>query len=166
MILDPIHPMVVHFPIVLVVILPLFVVVSLLRARDGRHPARAWSMAAAVAVALFVSAFAAVRTGEAQEERVEEVVGETPLHEHEEAAERFLGLSGVLALVATAGLVRGRAGEAARWLTTAGSFGLLLAGIRVGSSGGDLVYRHGAASAYVTAADGSTMGGGAEASQD
>ena len=39
-------------------------------------------------------------------------------------------------------------GEAARLLTTVGAFGLIAAGVQVGHSGGELVYRHGAASAY------------------
>lgn len=160
MILDPLHPLVVHFPIVLVVVLPILAVFLALRARRAAKPMRTWSVAAVLAAALFVSSFVAVRTGEAQEERVEEVVPESALHSHEEAAERFLVLSGVLALVALAGLVPGRAGEAARWVATAGSFALVLAGIQVGSSGGDLVYRHGAASAYVDTPVARTARGG------
>ncbi len=114
MLLDPLHPMVVHFPIVLVVILPIFAVVTALRARDSAHPGKAWALTAILAAALFVSAFTAVRTGEDQEERVEEVVAQQAIHTHEEAAERFLVLSGALALVAIAGLLGGRTGEAAR----------------------------------------------------
>jgi len=76
------------------------------------------------------------------------VVPEAPLEEHEEAAERFLLLSAGVLLVAGAGLLRGRIGTAARLVTTAGAFGLVVAGTLVGHSGGELVYRHGAAAAY------------------
>jgi len=79
------------------------------------------------------------------------VVAESALNVHEEAAERFLVLSGVLALVAIAGLARGTVGRAARIVTAVGAVGVLGAGVQVGHSGGVLVYREGAASAYANA---------------
>jgi hypothetical protein len=82
-------------------------------------------------------------------------VAERAIHGHEEAAERFLVLSGVLLLVAAVGLAPRTVGEAARLLTAVGPLGLLAAGVQVGHSGGELVYRHGAASAY-------TDGGGVD----
>ncbi len=74
-----------------------------------------------------------------------------PLERHEEAAERFLLLSGGVFLLAGAGLVRGRVGAAARLAASAGALGLVAAGTLVGHSGGELVYRHGAAAAHATA---------------
>lgn len=145
---DPLHPAVVHFPIVLTILLPLFALGALWGIRRGSRPRMAWALPLAVSAALAASALAAVRTGEAQEEKVEDVVGERALHEHEEAAERFQVLAGVLLLVAATGLAGGRVGTAGRWLTVAGSVGVALAGVQVGSSGGELVYEHGAASAY------------------
>jgi hypothetical protein len=59
-----------------------------------------------------------------------------------------LVLSGVLVVVAAAGLARGTVGRAARLVTAAGAVGVLAAGVQVGHSGGLLVYREGAASAY------------------
>jgi hypothetical protein len=102
----------------------------------------------AIATALAVSAWVATQTGESQEDRVERVVSKGALHGHEEAAERFLVLSGVLVLVTAAGLARGTLGRAARLVTAAGAVGIVVAGAQVGHSGGLLVYRHGAASAY------------------
>jgi len=151
---DPLHPAVVHFPVVLVVLLPLVVLAALWAIRRGVAPARAWGVPVATAALLAASAFAALKTGEGQEERVEGVVPEQALHSHEEAAERFLALSGVLLVVMTAGLIRGPVGQAARVVATAGAFGLVVAGVAVGHSGGELVYRHGAASAYVGAESG------------
>jgi hypothetical protein len=74
------------------------------------------------------------------------------MHGHEEAAERFLLMSGVLLLVAGAGLARGVVGRAARLATAVGAVGLVAAGAQVGHSGGALVYREGAASAYAAGA--------------
>jgi len=144
----PLHPLVVHFPIVLVVLLPISVAIALWAVRKGATLRRAWAVPLAFAAALTLSTWVALQTGEAQEERVEDVVGEAALHGHEEAAERFLVLSGVLLLVSAVGLVPGSVGRAARFVTAAGALGLVVAGAQVGHSGGALVYRHGAASAY------------------
>jgi uncharacterized membrane protein len=150
----PLHPLVVHFPIVLVVLLPISVIVALWAIRKGATPRRIWAVPLAVAAALSLSAWVATQTGEAQEDRVERVVGEDALHGHEESAERFLVLSGVLVLVAAGGLARGVVGRAARLVTAAGALGLVGAGVQVGHSGGELVYVHGAASAYTDPAVG------------
>lgn len=149
---NPLHPAVVHFPIVLVVLLPLVALGALWAIRCGASVRRAWAVPLAFAAALAASAWVAVETGEAEEDRVERVVGEAALHEHEEAAERFLVLSGALLLVAAAGLTGGPLGRAGRLLSTVGAFGLIVAGVQVGAAGGELVYEHGAADAYVQAA--------------
>lgn len=146
---DPIHPAVVHFPLVLAFLLPISAVVALWAIRRGVAPVRAWAVPLAFAVGLAASAFVSLRTGEAEEERVENVVGEQALHEHEEAAERFLVLSGVLVLVAAAGLLGGTPGRAARIVASAASLVVMAAAVQVGAAGGALVYEHGAAEAYV-----------------
>lgn len=151
---DPLHPAIVHFPVVLVMLLPIFAVATLWAIRRGASPVRAWAVPVALAAALAGSAWLATETGQAQEDRVERVVGEQPIHAHEENAERFLVLSGVLLLVAGAGLLGGRIGRVSRVAATVGAFGLVIAGIQVGTTGGELVYRHGAARAYVTAGAG------------
>lgn len=151
---DPLHPAVVHFPIVLVVLLPLVALGALWAIRRGAPARWAWAVPVAVAAALTVSAWVAVETGEAEEERVERVVSEAALHEHEEAAERFLVLSGVLVLLTATGLAGGTLGRAGRLLSTVGALGLIAAGVQVGAAGGELVYRHGAADAYVRTASG------------
>lgn len=151
---SPLHPAVVHFPIVLAVLLPIFAIGALVAIRQGVPALRAWAFPLVFAAALTAGTWLAVETGEAEEDRVEEVVGHDVLHEHEEAGERFLVLSGILLLVAGAGLAPGKVGSAARFLATLGTVGLLVVGLQIGSSGGELVYEHGAASAYTTPADG------------
>jgi len=145
---DPLHPAVVHFPIVLMFLLPLAALGAVLYRR--RYPDRhgAWVLTTALAGALTLSAWVAVETGERDEEKVEQAVPKASLETHEEAAERFLFLSAGVLVLAGAGLLRGRIGSAARLATTAGAFGLVAAGAMVGHSGGELVYRHGAAAAY------------------
>ena len=144
----PLHPLVVHFPIVLAVLLPISAGVALWAVRKGATPRKAWAVPVAVAAALTLSAWVATQTGQAQEERVEDVVPRCALHGHEESAERLLVLSGVLLLVAAGGLARGNVGRAARYVAAVGTLGLVAAAVQVGHSGGALVYRHNAASAY------------------
>jgi uncharacterized membrane protein len=146
---NPLHPAVVHFPIVLAFLLPLFAIGALVAFRKGARPLRAWSLPLAVGAALTLSSWVAVETGEQQDERVERVVAEQPLETHEERAELFLTLSGILLLVSATGLARGVIGRAGRVTATIGAVALVVAAAQVGHSGGELVYRHGAASAYV-----------------
>lgn len=146
---NPLHPAVVHFPIVLAVLLPLFAIGALVAIRKGARPLRAWSLPLAVGAALTLSSWVAVETGEDQDERVERVVAEQPLETHEERAEQFLTLSAVLLLVSATGLVRGVVGRAGRITATLGAVALVIAAAQVGHTGGELVYRDGAANAYV-----------------
>jgi 4-amino-4-deoxy-L-arabinose transferase-like glycosyltransferase len=92
---DPLHPAVVHFPMAFAVLLPISAVVALWAIRRGARPLHAWGVPLALAIALTGSSWVALETGEAQEDRVEAIVGEAPIHEHEEAAERFMLLSGI-----------------------------------------------------------------------
>src|SRR3954453_21110640 len=103
----PFHPLVVHFPMVLAVPLPISVGVALVVIRKGATPRRVWSLPLGLATALTLSAWVATQTGESPEHRVWPVVARGALHGHEESAERFLVLSGVLVLVAAAGLAPG-----------------------------------------------------------
>ncbi|MGK7312674.1 MAG: DUF2231 domain-containing protein [Candidatus Longimicrobiales bacterium M2_2A_002] len=148
---EPLHPAIVHFPIVLAVLLPIFALGALWAIRRDARPRLAWAIPLALAGALLASAWVALETGEAQEDRVEQVVGEDALHAHEEAGERFLVLSGILFVVMAGGLLAGTPGTAARLVGTVGAIGLVAAAVQVGDAGGKLVYEHGAASAYVNA---------------
>ena len=145
---DPLHPAVVHLPIALVLLLPLFAAGAIVAIRKGARPLVAWGLTLAMAAALVGSAWIATETGEQQEERVENVVGDVPMHAHEEAAESFLALAFIVLVAATPGLSRRRLGKFARAAGLVGSLGLVWAGWNVGRSGGELVYEHGAASAY------------------
>ena len=153
----PLHPAVVHLPLALAVLVPIFAVGALVAVYRGARPLRSWSIAVAMFVALSASAWFSSETGEDQEEKVERVVPEAAFETHEEAADTFLWLSvGVLG-VAAVGLLTGKVGGPARLLATAESMALLVAGYRVGHSGGALVYTHGAASAYLAKAGGAPV---------
>jgi uncharacterized membrane protein len=145
---EPLHPAVVHFPIVLAVFLPFVAALAMWRLHDGA-PLRRWRVVAAMAVLLFAAAFVTMRTGHAEEERVEDVLAsEEPLNAHEEAADLLVVVSGMVAALALVGFVPGLVGRGARWLTVIGAVAALGAAVRVGDLGGKLVYQHGAAAAY------------------
>jgi uncharacterized membrane protein len=137
---SPLHPAIVHFPIVFTVLLPLVALGALWAIRRGARPARAWAVPLMAAAAVSGSAWVAVQTGEADEERAEEVAGEQALHAHEEAAERFLVLSGGVVLLMAAGLLRGPLGRGGRIVASTAALGLVLAGYQAGHSGGRVVF--------------------------
>ncbi len=148
----PLHPAIVHLPMALAVLVPIFAIAALVAVRRGARPMRAWSIAVAMFAALTFSSWVSVETGEDQEDRVESTVPRTAFHAHEEAATQFLWLSAGVLGVAAIGLLASRAGSSARWVATAGSAALLVAGYRVGHTGGAMVYTYGAASAYTSSA--------------
>ncbi len=158
---SPLHPALIHFPIVLMIFLPVVAVGALLAIRGGLRPSRAWAFPLGLAAVLAVSSFAAVRTGQAEEERVDEQVPTTMIETHEEAGERFLILSGILVVVMAAGLIRGGVGRAARVVGVAGALALTVAGYQVGHSGGQVVYGDGTAPGLVAGA-----GAGADEARD
>ena len=148
---NPLHPAVVHFPVVVAVFLPLLVAGALWAIRRGSNARRAWLFPLAGTLAVVVSAWVAVQTGGADAKRVEHIVSEMTIEGHEEMAEAFLAVSVGVAVAAIAGLIGGLAGRVARIATGIGALVLVALLARVGHSGGQLVYRYGAATAYVPA---------------
>lgn len=146
----PLHPMIVHAPLVLAVAAPIVIGVVWWLSRDrvgrGRH---SWIVPIVVAC-LAASSVVAVRTGETEEEFIEEIVAESAIETHEEAGEFFMWSTiALLALSLAAPLAR-----APRWrkgfqaATLAAAVGVGALAFSVGHSGGELVYEHGAAAAY------------------
>lgn len=148
----PLHPVIVHLPIALAVLMPLVSIGLLVAWWRGALQRRTWIIAIALQALLVGSGLLASQTGEADEDRVEAVVAHDAIEQHEEAAETFVyAAAGVLVLVLAAGLIpRERAARAVAVLAAAGTLGVLGLGYLTGKAGGDLVYRHGAANAYAT----------------
>jgi hypothetical protein len=117
-----------------------------------RSPLRTWILAIVLQGLLVGSGLAALRSGEAEEDRVERLVPETAIEAHEEAAELFLiGAGTVLAIALGAMLIpRDRSARAVATLAALGTLGVLGLGYRTGKAGGELVYRHDAAAAYAS----------------
>jgi uncharacterized membrane protein len=145
------HPKVVHLPMALAVLMPLVTGGALFACWRGWFDRRVWIIVLLLQAALVGSGFIAMNTGEAEEERVEEIVAEQYIESHEEAAEAFVWASVVvlalmlLPMVLPERRVRTVAALGA-CLGTLLVFGL---GFKAGEAGGRLVYEHGAAQAYV-----------------
>jgi hypothetical protein len=108
-----------------------------------------WVALSIMALLLAISAWVAIQTGQAQEGVVETVVSEPLIHGHEEAAEGLLVGATLAAVVILLGLIPGRLGTGARFLSIPVAFVVLGLTVQVGRSGGELVYSHGAATAYL-----------------
>jgi uncharacterized membrane protein len=145
----PLHPLISHFPLVLSVIVPLAALAFAFLIRANKISSSMWLIVVAFMLSLTVSGYVALETGETEEDKVEKVVSKKIIHEHEEAAEIFVG-STVIVLAL---------GIAAFFLRKELQFSVMLAiaglalistylGFRTGKLGGELVYVHGAASAY------------------
>lgn len=155
------HPKVVHIPMALGVLMPLIAGGLLLSWWRNWLPRRAWFLAVGLQAILLGSGVLALRSGEAEEDRVERVVSERLIEQHEEAAEVFVWASGgvLVAMLLAAALGARRAGLPTAAAATLGTLLVLGLGYRTGQAGGSLVYQHGAARAYAD-----TPGtGGAEA---
>ena len=70
----PLHALIVHMPIALTVLVPLFALLGLWLGRRVMKPHVAWGFPVGMLALLLVSGLVAEKTGEQQEERVERVV--------------------------------------------------------------------------------------------
>lgn len=141
---SPLHPAIVHFPIVLIV---LGTLVTLPAAFTPRWHLR-WIAAILLALGA-AGAGAALATGEEDGEAVEQVAGiDTVLDQHEQWADRTLGFSVVAAVCAL--VAAGATTHWPRFARGASLAGLGVAAaatfavVQTGHYGGQLVYRHGA----------------------
>lgn len=146
----PLHPILVHLPLALAALMPLLTGGLLFAWWRNALPRRTWVLVCAAQLLLVAGGIAAMRSGEADEERVERVVPEAAIEAHEEAAELFVWAAGAVLLVSLGVLlpVRPRLAQGLGLATVLASAVVTLLAVRVGEAGGELVYRHGAAAAH------------------
>lgn len=143
----PLHPVMVHLPLALALLMPLFAAAAAWGLWTGRLGRRAWLGIAALQLLLVGTAVFAMQTGETEEDRVEAVVPKGAIHQHEEYAEQFTwGAAAVLALTLVVFAPVGR--RAFALVTLAGTIAVAGLALRVGHAGGQLVYVHNAGAAY------------------
>jgi len=146
----PFHPIIVHLPLALTFILPLLLLAFAYFIKSNKMSPSAWLIIIGFQAILAGSGYLALETGETDEKIAAKVVSKSLIHEHEEKAEIFVGVT-VLALVVSV---------AAFFIKKDLQFYLQLGVVilslvacflayRTGESGGELVYRYGAAGGHI-----------------
>ena len=146
----PLHPLVVHLPIALAVLLPIVALALAIAIARGAI-ARRWFWVVPIGLLLTAATgYAAMSTGELDEGKVGRLIGKKLVHEHEERAELFVWSAVGLAVAAFAAafLAARSFGVTLIVLSTVLTLALVPLAIWVGHSGGELVYRYGAARAH------------------
>jgi uncharacterized membrane protein len=151
---DPLHPAIVHFPVALAIIFPLMAALALIFIKRGSSAINTWIPIAVLAVMVFAGTLVAKNTGGAEEDKVEEVVSRGAIHDHEENAELFAILAGITLAISLGGFLPNKWGNMARYLTVVASLAVVFVAYQTGKSGGELVYEHGAGSAYASPSSG------------
>lgn len=149
----PLHPAVVHLPLGLAMLMPLIAAGFAWALWTGLIQTRAWLAVVALQALLVGVGFVAMNTGGSDEERVEAVVRESAIEQHEERAEQFMWAAGAtLGLAVLVVVLRTPAAPGLAAAVTVATLAVAGMGLRVGHAGGELVYVHGAASAYTSSA--------------
>ncbi len=144
----PLHPALVHLPIGLAIILPFFFAVFLFMIYRGKMEAKQWWIPVILQLVLVFASFAALRSGESEEEHVEKAVPEAALEEHEEVAHYFFYLILITFLVSAGALKDTKVAGLLRSGAVVLSLATLGTGLYAGKLGGELVFKHGAADVY------------------
>lgn len=146
----PVHALIVHIPMVITFILPFLIIAFAFMIKKHKMSSKGWLIIIGLQMAVVAGGYISLETGETEEHNVKKIVEKKIIHDHEEAAEIFVGVS-VLALVLSIGVFFLRREIAfpvklvIALITVVAGF----LGFKTGELGGELVYKHGAANAYI-----------------
>jgi uncharacterized membrane protein len=146
----PLHPSVVHVPLGLALLLPAVVAWCTWRAFRDDAAKPLWGMVAFLQLVVALAAFVALSLGEKDAEAVVKIVGRDAMSAHEASGKQFAW--GALAAFAVTSMLLGVSGRGLRNVAIVALVASLLSAglaLRAGSTGGRLVYVHGAADAHV-----------------
>jgi uncharacterized membrane protein len=141
----PLHPLLVHLPLVMALGSPLLLLFFLQRGRRGRAPA--WSWLVAYHALLAFSSLAAMLLGEKDEEIIQAVVAHDLVENHERLG-NLLTWSAFVALAILLLLGHFKRARPLAWLVLPISLALAGLALLAGHTGAELVYVHGAATAF------------------
>ena len=96
----PLHPAIVHIPLGLAFVMPLLAIGFAWALWTGRVKMGAWATIVALQAVLLGAGLVAMNTGEHEEDRIERVVPESVIEQHEELAEQFVWATGTTLLLA------------------------------------------------------------------
>lgn len=155
----PFHPMIAHFPMALTFVLPFLVLIFAYMIKINKMTPRGWLIIVGLQLAVTITGYVSLESGETEEQNVQKVVSKELIHVHEEAAEIFVG-STVIALVISIGAFFLRKELQFPVKLTVALIGFISCYLayKTGALGGELVYKHGAASAYASGNSGEAEG--------
>lgn len=143
----PLHPAIVHIPVGLAMLMPAVFIGLYVFIKKEKLPAAAFLIAVLLQTVLVVSAIASLRTGEAEEDRIEEagiIVPHEAIKEHEDLAKMMTGATLATLLLSGASLKKSRFSGGLQIGAIALSFAVTGLAITAGHHGGKLVYVYGA----------------------
>lgn len=144
----PLHPAIVHIPVGLAMLMPAVFIGLYVFIKKEKLPAAAFLIAVLLQAVLVVSAIASLRTGEAEENRIEEAgitVPHEAIEEHEDLAKMMTGVALATLLLSGAALKNNRFTGGLQLGAIALSFIVTGLALAAGHRGGELVYLYGAA---------------------
>jgi len=131
--------------------MPFLAISMALALARGLVDKRSWAVVVALQAVVVLGGFVAMNTGETEEATVKRVVDKRFIHEHEERAEAFVYTAGVTLVISAVALLAGPQRLAlVAGVAAVGTVVSLALAVRTGEAGGELVFKHGAASAYAT----------------
>jgi uncharacterized membrane protein len=145
----PLHPVVVHFPIVLGVLLPFVGLLAWWGIKKQIVPQKTWLVVPALALVFTISSVVAVELGEKDEDKVEKFIAEDVIEEHEEAGEAIPWVAGTLLVLSVGALLR-KNSHHLRLAVAVISLVAMIPLANAGHTGGILVYQYGAANAHLS----------------
>lgn len=148
----PLHPIVVHLPIVMMLLLPFVIAVLIVAEKKGIIHEKLWYAVAFYQAIVTGASFLALKLGERDEELVEKFVSEKIIENHEEWGE-MLAWTALAIFIMILGSIVLKKIKMMKVMTLVASIGGLLPVVMAGHTGGELVYRHGAAQAHVQKAE-------------
>jgi hypothetical protein len=145
----PLHPLIVHIPLVLAGLVPIVAGFLAWQTWRGRGSRRQWLVALALQAVVVIGALVAVDTGGDEAGTVHTVVPREAIHAHAQAAHWFEDAAiATLVLIGVATALRDRKAAVAGIVATVVAAGMVAIGVQTGHLGGKIVFQYDAPAAY------------------
>jgi uncharacterized membrane protein len=145
----PLHPLIVHVPLVLAGLVPIVAGFLAWQTWRGRGSRAQWLVAIALQAVIVIGALVAIDTGGDEAGTVHTVVPRDAIHEHAQAAHWFEYASfATLAVLVVAAALRERRAAIAGLVAAVIAAVMVATGIRAGHLGGKVVFEYDAPAAY------------------
>jgi len=145
----PLHPILVHFPIALGLLAPVILLLVWLGIHKWNWPTRTWSLIPLIYIVLLATSLGAVKTGEIDEEKVEPYLTYGAIEEHEEMGEKIPWVFAALLVLSTTPFLFRSRKKLLMATTLVFSIASIAPIVVTGHTGGELVYKKGAANAHL-----------------